>query len=484
MRDSIWHRQRGINSLVFSSFTFIFWFLPLVLLGYYLARPAFQNYVLLAASLLFYSWGEPKFVLVLLASIAGNYGLTLWIDALQRSDRNRHARLVLTTAVLFNVVILGYFKYMNFFVDSINNFFGTEILIKKIALPLGISFYTFHALSYIFDVYRKKVEVQRNPVLLALYFVIFPQMIAGPIVRYHLIAHQLRERQVTLGIFAEGIKRFIIGLAKKVIIANNLGLVADEISRLPAADSTVALTWLGAICYTLQIYFDFSGYSDMAIGLARMFGFQFPENFNYPYISKSISEFWRRWHMTLGLWFRDYVYIPLGGNRVSRWKVIRNLSVVWALTGLWHGAEWTFVLWGVYFGVIIILEKFVLNQILTKIWTPFQHFYALFLVVIGWVIFRSESIGDVWNDLYLMFGAGQVPFFDTKTLYYLVKCWPFALLGIIGCVPVAQYISKLTRNLKDVLKGHLVDACYIGLFILSTMFLVDATFNPFIYFRF
>ncbi|MFE6705513.1 MBOAT family O-acyltransferase [Bacillus thuringiensis] len=464
--------------MVFSNLVFLCLFLPAVLLIYYAVRKELQNIVLLFFSLVFYAWGEPIYVFLMLFSILVNY----WFGILLGNSRftNGQRKLLLTFAIVMNTAILGYFKYANFLVDNINSILHTNIVLEKIPLPIGISFFTFHAMSYIIDIYKKKVDAQRNIFDLALYFTVFPQLVAGPIVRYNTISHQLHERTVDADKFSEGVRRFIIGLGKKVLIANQLGVIADEIFAMNPSDMSVSLAWMGAIAYTLQIYFDFSGYSDMAIGLGKMFGFDFLENFNYPYISKSISEFWRRWHISLGSWFRDYVYIPLGGNRVTTWKVYRNLFIVWGLTGFWHGASWTFMIWGIYYGVLIALEKAELENLLQKLWSPLQHIYVMFLVIIGWVFFRADNFSYCFEFLKSMFGFNG-PLTDINSYFYIMNYWGIFLLAIITAAPVFPWLQKMLSTKRFAV---LSPVYYLSILVIVLVFLTNATYNPFIYFRF
>ncbi|AKR12255.1 hypothetical protein ICM_04716 [Bacillus cereus BAG1X2-3] len=464
--------------MVFSNLVFLCLFLPAVLLIYYAVRKELQNIVLLFFSLVFYAWGEPIYVFLMLFSILVNY----WFGILLGNSRftNGQRKLLLTFAIVMNTAILGYFKYANFLVDNINSILHTNIVLEKIPLPIGISFFTFHAMSYIIDIYKKKVDAQRNIFDLALYFTVFPQLVAGPIVRYNTISHQLHERTVDADKFSEGVRRFIIGLGKKVLIANQLGVIADEIFAMNPSDMSVSLAWMGAIAYTLQIYFDFSGYSDMAIGLGKMFGFDFLENFNYPYISKSISEFWRRWHISLGSWFRDYVYIPLGGNRVTTWKVYRNLFIVWGLTGFWHGASWTFMIWGIYYGVLIALEKAGLENLLQKLWSPLQHIYVMFLVIIGWVFFRADNFSYCFEFLKSMFGFNG-PLTDINSYFYIMNYWGIFLLAIITAAPVFPWLQKMLSTKRFAV---LSPVYYLSILVIVLVFLTNATYNPFIYFRF
>ena len=385
--------------MVFSSFTFLFIFLPLVLLTYFLAKKRqYRNIVLLVFSLIFYAWGEPVYVLLMLLSIIVNYFIALKIE---RRKKGKKKWMIMD--VIFNLGIIGFFKYGNFMIQNINSIFHSNIGEMNLALPIGISFYTFQVLSYVIDVYRKTVPAQKSMVNLGMYVTLFPQLIAGPIVRYETVAEEIENRKENFNEVVEGLKRFFIGLGKKVLIANQMALIADTIYGGDLEVTGTIALWLAAISYTLQIYFDFSGYSDMAIGLGRMFGFHFLENFNYPYIAKSITDFWRRWHISLSTWFRDYVYIPLGGNRVNKLKWLRNILVVWLLTGLWHGASWNFILWGVYYGVILIIEKVFLGKLIEKLPKVLQHIYALFFIIIGWVIFRVEDFSQMGIVLQKMF---------------------------------------------------------------------------------
>ncbi|SFB04474.1 MULTISPECIES: MBOAT family protein [unclassified Bacillus (in: firmicutes)] len=473
--------------MVFSNLVFLFIFLPLVLFSYFLIKREFQNYLLLAFSLFFYAWGEPKYVAIMLLSLVLNYLFGLIVHHFRRHKHLK--KITITFAVITNLLLLGYYKYINFIILNINELFSTNISIEPVEMPLGISFFTFHAMSYVIDVYRKEDEVQRNPFNLALYLALFPQLIAGPIIRYHEVADQIKQRFVTIEKFSEGIRIFIIGLSKKVLIANQVGFLADAIFNKPTSEISVLLAWIGIIAYTLQIYFDFSGYSDMAIGLGKMFGFDFPKNFNYPYISKSISEFWRRWHISLSSWFRDYVYIPLGGNRVSTLKSYRNLFIVWGLTGLWHGASWTFIAWGLYYGIIIAMERAFLNNLLEKLWTPLRHVYVILIFLIGWVFFRADNFTYSFEYIQTMFGLGDQPLYDKLSMYYLYDYGAIMLLAIVACTPIMPYLYKktnaLTFNSFMVSSRQLVvSGILILLLLVNIVHMVNSTFNPFIYFRF
>lgn len=465
--------------MVFSSFTFLFIFLPLVLLTYFLVKKRqLRNIVLLAFSLIFYAWGEPVYVLLMLLSIIVNYFIALKIE---RQKRGKKKWMIID--VIFNLGIIGFFKYGNFIIQNINSIFHSNIGEMNLALPIGISFYTFQVLSYVIDVYRKTVPAQKSIVNLGMYVTLFPQLIAGPIVRYETVAEEIENRKENFDEVVEGLKRFFIGLGKKVLIANQMALIADTIYGGDLATTGTVTLWLAAVSYTLQIYFDFSGYSDMAIGLGRMFGFHFLENFNYPYIAKSITDFWRRWHISLSTWFRDYVYIPLGGNRVSKLKWLRNILVVWLLTGLWHGASWNFILWGVYYGIILIIEKVFLGKIIEKLPKFLQHIYALFFIIIGWVIFRVEDfsqMGIVFQKMFTWQASGIV---DNIILNFdIFSSLPYVLIGIIGSVPL---LAKVREKRKETSSYQIVSNLWaFGVFIVSICFLLVATYNPFIYFRF
>lgn len=473
--------------MLFSSTVFLFLFLPIVLLAYYTCPRKLRNTLLLVVSLFFYAWGEPAFVPIMLFSILMNYTFGLIVDKVR--ERKKAIRLTMTLMVISNVSLLCYYKYAIFFIENINGVFNSSFAVPEILLPLGISFYTFHSMSYVIDVYRKHGDVQKNPINMALYIAFFPQLVAGPLVRYQTVAAQLKHRVETFDKFTEGVKRFIIGLAKKMLLANNVGLIADEIFKTPANELSVGMAWIGIIAYSLQIYFDFSGYSDMAIGLAKMFGIDFLENFNYPYVSRTISEFWRRWHISLGTWFRDYVYIPLGGSKKGKLITYRNLFAVWFITGFWHGASWTFVAWGLYFGIIIAIEKAFLEKLIFKLWRPFQHMYALVLIISGWVLFRAETFSYAFGYLKVMFGFGNVPLFDEKAAFYLTNYSVLLFLAIISATPLFKWLMEklFTSGSKKVyVLGNEIGApvYYAAVLLLSIAYMVNATFNPFIYFRF
>ena len=463
--------------MLFSSIPFLFYFLPPVLLLYFLTPDRWKNLTLLLSSLVFYGWGEPRFLLFMLASIAQGYAFGRLMERYPR-----HKRLFLALSAVLSLGLLGYCKYAGFFLRTLGALTGLSLPALQIALPIGISFYTFQVLSYVIDVYRGTVPPQRNLLQLATYVAMFPQLIAGPIVRYSDIAVQLKTREHSVSEAASGARRFILGLAKKILLANLLGELVSSFRA--SADLSILYYWLGAIAFTLQIYYDFSGYSDMAIGLGRMFGFHFLENFNYPYISLSVTEFWRRWHISLSTWFRDYVYIPLGGNRVSRGKWVRNILIVWGLTGLWHGASWTFVAWGLYHGILLLLEKYPLKGILAKTPSPIRHILTLLAVIVGWVLFFSPDFSSAIFYLGRMFGAGSRAFWDSTAKYYFAANWKLLVLGILGCGP---WIRTLYRHLVFSRRspGLVLSALLlIGIFLLCVPYMTNATYQSFLYAQF
>ena len=457
--------------MLFSSIPFLFYFLPCVLLLYAISPKKFKNFTLLVCSLVFYAWGEPRLVLLMLITVLGGYILGLLTEKF-----NKHKKLFLTLAVALSLGFLGYFKYVDFFIENINLMTGLSIPLLNVALPIGISFYTFQLLSYNIDVYRGNVPAQRNFVDLATYISLFPQLIAGPIVRYSDVAKQLRNRNHSFDKIALGVRRFVIGLSKKIIIANTLGEICEIFKS--SNDKSVLYFWLYAVAFALHIYFDFSGYSDMAIGLGKLFGFDFAENFDYPYISKSITEFWRRWHISLGTWFRDYVYIPLGGSRVGMARMTINLLIVWMLTGFWHGAEWNFILWGLYFAVLLIVEKLFLLKWLNHS-KVISRIYVLLLVVISFVIFNAGSINEAFVYIGGMFGIGDYPLVSTETLYYLKDYLFVLIIAIVGATNFPKYFVTKFKTLQ-----WLEPIVLIALLAVSTAYLVDGSFNPFLYFRF
>lgn len=466
--------------MVFSSFTFLFVFLPLVLFTYFIVKKRnYRNITLLIFSLIFYAWGEPIYVLLMLVSIIVNYFIALKIE---KSSKNK--RKLMVADVIFNLAIIGFFKYGNFIIQNINLIFHSDISQMQLGLPIGISFYTFQILSYVIDVYKRKVPAQKNIINLGMYITLFPQLIAGPIVRYETIADEIENRKETFDQVYSGIRRFIVGLAKKVLIANQMALIADTIYGGDISSTGTVSLWIAAFAYTLQIYFDFSGYSDMAIGLGKVFGFHFLENFNYPYIAKSITDFWRRWHISLSTWFRDYVYIPLGGNRVGKLKWLRNILIVWILTGLWHGASWNFILWGLYYGILLILEKVFLGKVIEKLPKILQHIYTLFFVIIGWVIFRIEDFSQIGIIIQKMFVWQSSGVLDNIILNFdIFSSLPYAIIGIIACMPIVPKIKEKMRN-SGILYSTATNVIVYSMFIISICFLLSATYNPFIYFRF
>lgn len=468
--------------MLFSSIVFLFTFLPAVMILYYLLPVRFRNVILLLASLVFYAWGEPVYLFLMLLSILFNYFSGL--DIARNLQDKRAAKRSLVFNLIINLAVLGFFKYEGFVLDTLNGILPVHISYHALPLPIGISFYTFQILSYIIDVYRGNVKVQTNLLNFALYVTMFPQLIAGPIVQYADVDEQLASREVSRTKFGEGSMYFIRGLAKKVLLANTSGMIFTEVSGLAKGNIAVMTAWLGAFAYMFQIYFDFSGYSDMAIGLGKMFGFEFNMNFNYPYVSKSITEFWRRWHISLSSWFRDYVYIPLGGNRVSKIKHIRNLLIVWFLTGLWHGAAWNFVAWGLYYGVILIIEKYLLSPVLDRLPDVVRHIYSIVLVVIGWVLFFSSSFGQAADYIRVMFGAGAHGFADRESMYLLTSNLILWLILIFGSTPLVHFRYEHMLRSKKWNTTIINSVVYAALFIVCIAYLVTETYNPFLYFRF
>ena len=468
--------------MVFSSLEFLFLFLPLVLLVYFLMPDRGKNTVLFLFSLLFYAWGEPIYILLMLFSTGMNYLFGLLIETRRGTGA---AKGILVLSVVINLLLLGVFKYSDFLVGNLNTLLHLSIPQPNLALPIGISFYTFQIMSYVIDVYCAKVAAQKNIISFGAYVALFPQLIAGPIVRYSTIAEELTYRVHTADQFAEGVRRFIAGLGKKVLLANNIGLLWDTMSHLNGSQMSVLGAWLGALAYTFQIYFDFSGYSDMAIGLGKMFGFHFLENFEYPYISKSITEFWRRWHISLGSWFREYVYIPLGGNRKGMGRQLLNLTVVWALTGIWHGASWNFLVWGLYYGFLLILEKLFLLKVLKKLPNIVGHVYTLFLVVLGWMLFAFDDFSAGFSYISAMFGGEGIPLVSQTALYALRSNWPMLiLLGIASTPLMKRLYEKALRYWNTGTTTVLESLGVVIFFLCSVAYLVDSSYNPFLYFRF
>ena len=456
--------------MVFSSLTFIFFFLPLTIALYYCVPNRFRNFILLIMSLLFYGWGEPKYISIMIFSSIVDFIHAKIID---KNRDNIKSKLALISSITINLSLLFYFKYSAFAVESINSIFGSNFIIPSIVLPIGISFYTFQTMSYSIDVYRGLAPVQNNFISFAAYVSLFPQLVAGPIVRYIDVAEELDNRKHTFNKFYDGINLFLIGLGKKVILANNIGIIWAFVKSQDLSNMSIITAWLGILSFGLQIYFDFSGYSDMAIGLGRMLGFTFPINFNYPYISKSITEFWRRWHISLGQWFKDYIYIPLGGNRHGKAKWLRNIFIVWFTTGLWHGAGINFILWGLYFGLLLMLEKTFLLKALDKLPAICRHLYTLIFIAIGWVLFECGDFNTI--SMYLKSMFLNLNLFDNTSMYLITNNAVLIIACILGATPI---LKKALNN--EYIKFLVVFIC----FVLSVAFLVDASFNPFLYFRF
>lgn len=475
--------------MIFSSLIFLFLFLPAVLLLYYLVPRRFRNCILLAASLLFYSWGEPFYILVMIFSTVFDYVNGIAIENFNAKGQGKKAKIVLINSLVINLAVLMLFKYSDFFVQNINSVFSTGFTPPDLSLPIGISFYTFQTMSYSIDVYRKNITAQRNIIDFGTYVAMFPQLVAGPIVKYKDIADQLRGRKESVDFFSYGIKRFITGLFKKVMLANNIGFLWDQISSSSFEDMPMMTAWIGALAFTFQIYFDFSGYSDMAIGLGKMLGFTFLENFNHPYRSKSVTEFWRRWHISLGSWFKEYVYIPLGGSRCGKLKNIRNLLIVWGLTGFWHGASWNFIIWGMFFGIILVIEKTFLLKRLEKIPAILSHLYTMLIVIFSWIIFAFDGMKDIGLYLKAMFGANSASLFNSETTYIFSSN---AVL-IFTCAIASMGISKIIKNRLSK-NWSITNTTYVfpivqgialvAMLLVSVSFLIGDAYNPFLYFRF
>lgn len=475
--------------MVFSSSSFLFAFLPVTLVLYFLPislknkkrEIGKKNLVLLVTSLVFYAWGEPVYVLLMLISIFFNFSIGRDIFLCERENKKRMKLFLFTVAIVFNFFVMAYFKYYGFAAENINSLFGTDIQIRELPLPVGISFYTFQAVSYIADVYKGKVKAQRHLIPFACYITMFPQLIAGPIVQYSDIEKQLKERTVSSALFYDGIIVFIRGLGKKVIFANTAGKIYTDILAEGITEQSSLTAWIGIVAYTMQIYFDFGGYSDMAIGLGKMLGFEFRENFNFPYRAQSITDFWRRWHISLSSWFRDYVYIPLGGNRKGTARTIFNILTVWSLTGLWHGAAWNFIAWGAFYGILLIAEKYLLSGIISRLPSFINRTVTMAAVMIGWVFFSSESLSGATEYLSVMFNAGGAALYDSKALYLLatsgfgLTVMALSSFGFFGSLPKPKNktVSTAAQSLF-----------YISVFVISTAFLLSETYNPFLYFRF
>lgn len=465
--------------MLFTSISFLYYFLPALIIIYFITPKKYKNIILLIASLLFYFYGEPKYVFLMIAEIVIAYTGAILIDKYKSQSKN-----ILIITLFIHVFLLIIFKYTDFIIQTINDISNANIKLLNIALPIGISFYTFQIISYIIDVYNGKVKVQKNIINLATYVSLFPQLVAGPIVRYQTVEKELDDRVHSFNNFAYGIRRFSIGLAKKVLIANALGELCTKAFVLN--ETTVIFYWIFGISYMLQLYFDFSAYSDMAIGLGRIFGFNFPENFNYPYISKSITEFWRRWHISLGTWFKDYVYIPLGGNRDGKYKQIRNILIVWLLTGIWHGANWTFLIWGLLFGIILIIEKIFLNKFMEKLPSFIKRIYVLFIVMILFIIFNAENMSVALTNIKGLFGMNGEIFVNDYTLHYLKSYLPLLIIAFFGATPFIKTLidklrkNKYANNIINILEPILI----VIILVVVTSYLIDNSYNPFLYFRF
>ena len=471
--------------MVFSSVLFLFRFLPIFMICYFAAPQRMKNIILLLGSLFFYAWGEPVYILLMLFSTVSDYIHGRLIDAY----RGRMAsKVFLISSIIVNLGILCFFKYADSLIQAINSAAGIRIPYPDLALPIGISFYTFQTMSYSIDVYRDQAKVQKNLLDFAVYVTMFPQLIAGPIVKYRQVEDQLHKRRADIYSISYGMKRFVIGLAKKVLLANNIGAIWEEISAMPYGSMNMLTAWLGIVAFGFQIYFDFSGYSDMAIGLGACLGFQFPENFNYPYISASVTDFWRRWHMTLGSWFREYVYIPLGGNRRGIFKQVVNILIVWTLTGIWHGAGWNFMFWGLWFAAFLILEKLFLGKLFEHIPKLFGRIYTLFVVLVGWVFFSVETPYGIWNYLKAMFGMNGAGIWDKQALYLWNENMILLLIAVAASLPLA---ARLVTRLRTKKAGPAIAVYRVGeklipavLLLLSIAYVVEASYNPFLYFRF
>ncbi len=465
--------------MLFTSISFLYYFLPALIIIYFITPKKYKNIILLIASLLFYFYGEPKYVFLMIAEIVIAYTGAILIDKYKNQSKN-----ILIITLFIHVFLLIIFKYTDFIIQTINDISNANIKLLNIALPIGISFYTFQIISYVIDVYNGKVKVQKNIINLATYVSLFPQLVAGPIVRYQTVEKELDDRIHSFNNFAYGIRRFSIGLAKKVLIANALGELCTKAFVLN--ETTVIFYWIFGISYMLQLYFDFSAYSDMAIGLGRIFGFNFPENFNYPYISKSITEFWRRWHISLGTWFKDYVYIPLGGNRDGKYKQIRNILIVWLLTGIWHGANWTFLIWGLLFGIILIIEKIFLNKFMEKLPSFIKRIYVLFIVMILFIIFNAENMSVALTNIKGLFGMNGEVFVNDYTLHYLKSYLPLLIIAFLGATPFIKILidklrkNKYANNIINILEPILI----VMILVVVTSYLIDNSYNPFLYFRF
>ena len=466
--------------MVFSTPVFLFYFLVLTLLVYYLVPRKLRNVVILISSLIFYYWGDQTYVVIMFLSTAIDFTHGMLVEHFKGKGQITYAKMAVASSMFFNLLLLLFFKYWDFLASSLQAIGLNFMPVLGIHLPIGISFYTFQTMSYTIDVYRGDTRAQRNIINFGTFVTLFPQLIAGPIIKYKDLGDQIDQRDTSIDKFGSGVQMFMIGLGKKILIANNVGMLWDSYKAMAASDLTVAGAWLGVVAFTFQIYFDFSGYSDMAVGLGRMLGFEFLPNFDHPYISRSITEFWRRWHISLGTWFREYVYIPLGGNRVSRGRLCFNLLVVWGLTGIWHGASWNFLIWGLYFAVLLILEKAFLGKLLQKLPAALQHLYTLFLVLVSWAIFAVEDFGHMGAYLKAMFGLGGGLTNDNVS-YYFFSFLPMLIIAAVASTPLA---SKLWKRLPEKPRLALLPILLLAGLVFSTAYLVDATYNPFLYFRF
>jgi len=469
--------------VIFSSLTFLYYFLPITLIVYFLTpmpkgSPRLRNLTLLVASLVFYAWGEPRYVFLMVAQCAAAWGFSFLIN---KYSGRKVAMAFMLISIAVSLSGLIYFKYANFFITNINNITGADIQLIRLLMPIGVSFYTFQLVSYSVDLYKRKIEIQRNILDFSTYVALFPQLIAGPIIRYSEIADNFAKREHSVARFAIGARRFVLGLGKKMLLANLFGELVGIFKS--SSDQSVLFVWIYLVAYTLQIYFDFSGYSDMAIGLGHIFGFKFPENFNYPYIADSITNFWRRWHMSLSKWFRDYVYIPLGGNRVKALRHIINILVVWMLTGFWHGADWNFILWGAYFGLVMLVEKFFLTKVLDKTPKPLRHVYVMLVLFVSWTFFDSVGFDTAFVLIGRMFGFGASGFAGNEALYYLRSYAVPIIVGIIGTTPLIKSLGEKIAAKK--MTGTMLEPVVMAvILIVTTASMVDGSFNPFIYFRF
>ncbi len=467
--------------MVFSSVFFLFTYLPIVLFAYYLTPLRWRNVTLLAVNLVFYGWGEPVYIVIMFVSTAIDYTHGLLVDRFKRRGQDKKARWAVASSVVFNLALLFFFKYWDFIAASLASV-GLDFMPRLgLTLPIGISFYTFQTMSYTIDVYRGDAKAQRSILNFGTFVTLFPQLIAGPIIKYKDLGDQIDCRDHTAERFASGVQTFVVGLAKKVLLANNLGMLWDVYKALDPARLTTLGAWLGILAFAFQLYFDFSGYSDMAVGLGRMLGFEFSKNFDYPYISRSLTEFWRRWHISLGSWFREYLYIPLGGNRVSRPRLLVNLMLVWAATGIWHGASWNFLLWGLYYGALLVLEKFFLARRMEKWPVWLRHVYALFFVLVGWALFAVENFSRLGPFLAALFGFAGGGLYDGAFVYYLRGYGPMLVIAAVASTPLAL---RLWQRLREKPRLVLTPALLLAGMLLCTCYLVDATYNPFLYFRF